>query len=155
MSSFKLAAFIQDHVRFGHCSQWSINWGEITFDDNPLTKYHNQNVELPFQEGTENRNFFLSAVNDPLYFNLNETIWQTRKHSSRMCTGRFSTTRTLTTRYQYWWGGGPQINKFEQVSSDYHQMSLAGGRVGVPCLMVWYPGGRSGDIVQWGPMHHG
>ena len=25
------------------------------------------------------------------------------------------------------WGIGPQMNKFEQVSSDHHQMSLAGG----------------------------
>ena len=27
-------------------------------------------------------------------------------------------------------GGGPQMNKFEQVSSDHHQMSLTGGGVG-------------------------
>ena len=33
-------------------------------------------------------------------------------------------------------GGSPQMNKFEQVSSDHHQLSLAGGRVvGVPGLM--------------------
>ena len=24
-------------------------------------------------------------------------------------------------------GGGPQVNKFEQISSDHHQMSVAGG----------------------------
>ena len=33
-------------------------------------------------------------------------------------------------------GEGPQMNKFEQVSSDHHQLSLAGGRVvGVPGLI--------------------
>ena len=38
-----------------------------------------------------------------------------------------------TTRYQRQWGWGegvgvsPQLNKFEQVSSDAHQMSLVGG----------------------------
>ena len=36
--------------------------------------------------------------------------------------------------------GGPQMNKFEQVSSYGHQMSLAGGwawpELGVPCLMA-------------------
>ena len=32
-----------------------------------------------------------------------------------------------TTRCQYQWGVGLQVNKFEQVSSDDHQMSLAGG----------------------------
>ena len=32
---------------------------------------------------------------------------------------------------QHWWGReeGPQVNKFEQVSSDDHQVSVAGGRV--------------------------
>ena len=28
------------------------------------------------------------------------------------------------------WGVGPQVNKFEQVSSDDHQMSVAGDRSG-------------------------
>ena len=37
-------------------------------------------------------------------------------------------------------GAGPQVKKFEQVSSDGHQMSLAGGRArararGAPYLM--------------------
>ena len=32
--------------------------------------------------------------------------------------------------------GGPQLNKFKQVSSDNHEMSLAGGPgLGVRCLM--------------------
>ena len=36
----------------------------------------------------------------------------------------------------YWWGvRGPQVNKFEQVSSDDHQMSLVEGWR-VPCLML-------------------
>ena len=48
-----------------------------------------------------------------------------------MSTIRLPTVRVLmaTTRSQ---GGavgvGPQVNKFEQVSSDDHQMSVAGGR---------------------------
>ena len=32
-------------------------------------------------------------------------------------------------------GGGPEVNKFEQVSSDDHQMSLVGSLYSeVPCL---------------------
>ena len=43
------------------------------------------------------------------------------------------------------WGEGPQMNKFEQVSSDHHQLSLAGGRVvGVPGLMSG--GGRESRV---------
>ena len=34
-----------------------------------------------------------------------------------------------------WEGSGSQINKFEQVSSDLHQMSLAGGRGRSPGMM--------------------
>ena len=51
--------------------------------------------------------------------------------------------------------GGPQMNKFEQVSSDDHQMSPAGGwgkgvpglmsrGLGVPGLMLWGGGGGLG-----------
>ena len=52
------------------------------------------------------------------------------------------------------WGVGPQVNKFEQVFSDDHQMSVAGlmsgiwgrGRVeGYPCPEV------SWVMVMWGP----
>ena len=32
--------------------------------------------------------------------------------------------------------GGPNMNKFEQVSSDHHQMSLAGGIPQVWCLII-------------------
>ena len=43
------------------------------------------------------------------------------------------------------WGGGvPYVNKFEQVTRDGHQMSLAGGgqaRGGVPCLTSGERGG--------------
>ena len=36
-------------------------------------------------------------------------------------------TSVATTRCQYQWGEvGPQVHKFEQVSSDDHQMSVAG-----------------------------
>ena len=41
-----------------------------------------------------------------------------------MHTARLLTVRALATRCQYWWGG-PQVNKFEQVSSDGHRMSPA------------------------------
>ena len=57
----------------------------------------------------------------------------TRKHSSRMHSARLPTVgASVAIRCQYQWTrGGPQANKFEQVSSDDHQMSLAGGQ----CLM--------------------
>ena len=50
-----------------------------------------------------------------------------------MSTIRLPTVRVLmaTTRSRGWGGAvgvGPQVNKFEQVSSDDHQMSVAGGR---------------------------
>ena len=68
--------------------------------------------------------------------------------------------------YVLWWSpdvrtGGPQVNKFEQVFSNCHQMSLAGGWAGgVTCLVS-----RGGDearactvrsnaswvMVTWGP----
>ena len=44
-----------------------------------------------------------------------------------------------TTRCQYCWGVGPQVNKFEQISSNDHQMSLAG--VGMPGWREVCPGG--------------
>ena len=43
-----------------------------------------------------------------------------------MCTAHLPTVRASAASCQYWWGGGPQVNKFEQVSSDGHQMPLAG-----------------------------
>ena len=60
-----------------------------------------------------------------------ETIY-TRKPSSRMRTARLRTERASVTRCQY------QANKFEQVSSDGHQISLAkkGLKLGVACLMA-------------------
>ena len=53
----------------------------------------------------------------------------TRKHYSRMHTTSLPTILFLvaTTRCQYWWGGvSPQMNKFEQVCSHDHQMSVVG-----------------------------
>ena len=47
--------------------------------------------------------------------------------------------------------GVDQVKKFEQVSSDDHRMSVAGGG-------GRYPGPMSGDGgggVQWGPVYHG
>ena len=37
----------------------------------------------------------------------------------------------ITTRCQDQWAGGPQVNKFEQVSSIGYKVSLAGGRESV------------------------
>ena len=75
----------------------------------------------------------------------------------------------LANYFVLWWppdvitGRGPQVNKFELVSDDGHQMSLAGGGAGgrsmsggdVPCLKCgwarrgpmsgrWGGGGRAG-----------
>ena len=44
-------------------------------------------------------------------------------------------------------GGGPQVNKFEQVSSHGHQMSLAAVGLGVPCLMSG--GGPGSGGADW------
>ena len=53
---------------------------------------------------------------------------QTRKHSSMMRIASLPTVRaSVATRYQYTWGRGPQVNNFEQVSSDGHHLSLVGG----------------------------
>ena len=51
--------------------------------------------------------------------------------------------------------GGTQMNKFEQVSSNHHQMSLEwGAKVGrVPRSDVREAG--VGSPLQWDPMHHG
>ena len=51
---------------------------------------------------------------------------------------------------QWGQGEGPQVYKFEQVSSDDHQMSVVGSR-----SHVWYPGvlgpNASGVMVTCGP----
>ena len=57
---------------------------------------------------------------------------QTRKYSSRMRTAHLHQLygHSIATRchHQCWWGrGGIEVNKFEQVFSDGHQMSQAGG----------------------------
>ena len=43
-----------------------------------------------------------------------------------MHTARLATVCASATRCQYGRGVGPQVNKTEQVSSDGHQMSVAG-----------------------------
>ena len=78
-----------------------------------------------------------------------------RQHFSKMRTICLPTicVSVANTRCQYQRGGGgmgPQVNKFEQVSSDDHLMSVAGRGVGaqVWCpveslgVQVRYPGGR-------------
>ena len=77
------------------------------------------------------------------------TYWQTRRNSSRMCIVRLSTTPiSAAARCQRQRGeGGPPVNKFEELPSLGHYMSLAGDRG---------PGsGATGIIVGWGPMHEG
>ena len=65
---------------------------------------------------------------------------KTRKQSSGMRTTRLSAICPLvTTRCQYELGVDPQVNKFAQVSSDGHQMSLAGGQG--PEAQCLIPGG--------------
>ena len=78
---------------------------------------------------------------------------KTRRHSSRMSTARLPTVHTLVaTRCQYQWEGrgGPQVNKFEQVSSDGNQMSLVGDRIGGPMSDVSGGAGGSTPDVQGG-----
>ena len=64
-----------------------------------------------------------------------------REHSSRMCTTRLSTLCALVAPRCQYKGGGPEVKKFEQISSDGHQMPLAG----VGALMG---GSMSGEGVQ-------
>ena len=66
-----------------------------------------------------------------------------------MRTARLPTIPVLvaTTRCQYQWGSiGPQVNKFEKVSSDDHQMTVAGGRRPGPMS----GGGRGEGDGEWG-----
>ena len=63
----------------------------------------------------------------------------TKQRSIRMQNPPTIWVSVTTTRCQYQWGTvGPQVNQFEQVSGDDHQMSVAGGEGGiqVPCLGV-------------------
>ena len=71
---------------------------------------------------------------------------------SRMCTTPLPTVHVFvaTTTYQYCEGRGlgPQVNKFEQVSSDDFQMSVARGQV--PCLVFKASPNASWVMVTWG-----
>ena len=51
--------------------------------------------------------------------------------------------------------GGPQVNKLEQVSSDDHQMSVAGVGSQVLCLEDRFPGLMSGGSRSPGLMSEG
>ena len=66
-----------------------------------------------------------------------------------MRTGLFPTVHVLvaTTRcqYQWEWGVGPQVNKFEQVSSDDHQMSVVERWRGRS--QVWWGRGQSYHVT--------
>ena len=84
-------------------------------------------------------------------------IDENRKHSSRMYTAHLETVcvsvSVATTRCHSLEGGGkvdPQMNKIEQVSSDHHQMSLAGGRVSQRERDGIQIGGSSGRVSQRG-----
>ena len=62
----------------------------------------------------------------------------------------------VTTRCQYSGGGrwlGPQVNKFEQVSSDYHQSSVVGE--GRDRYQVWCQGKRGGGVGPWYDLQEG
>ena len=66
---------------------------------------------------------------------------KTRKHCSRIHTAYLPTVcASVATRCLY--VGGPQVNKFEQVSSDGHKMSLAGRP------HVWKGGVESGILYS-------
>ena len=78
----------------------------------------------------------------------------TGQHYSRMHTIRLPSIHVLvvTTRCQYSGGGrwlGPQVNKFERVSSDYHQSSVVGE--GGDGYQVWCQGkkGGGGRSLVW------
>ena len=73
-----------------------------------------------------------------------------------MCTTSFG----ATTRCQYHWGGGPQVNKCEQVSSDDPPdvtsmgVGMSGGRVGFQRMAMSGGGGRyPSSHVQRGWYH--
>ena len=57
-------------------------------------------------------------------------MYVTRKHSSRMHTSIPSTytDRVCSSIHQMSAQGDPEVNKFEQISSCGHQISLAGGK---------------------------
>ena len=85
-------------------------------------------------------------------------LFSTRKHSSRMRTTCLVNHTCFTTRCQHQWGD-PEVNKFEQVSSDGHQVTSRGLGWGQGIPEVLCPeagwGQGWGDPVQWSPMHHG
>ena len=73
-------------------------------------------------------------------------LQSTRQHSSGMCTASF---RWSSLDVSTSWGVGPEVSKFEQVSSDYYQMSVAGGKgreKGVGLCLV--------SRAERVPMHH-
>ena len=84
------------------------------------------------------------------------------KFFSRMATAYLQTMRASVAITRCCSGGDPQVNKFEDVSSVGHQMSVAGGRVRGPRFDGWGGGGRSlksdvggGGPVQRSPRYHG
>ena len=70
-----------------------------------------------------------------------------------MHTARLPSVRVSVIRSQYQLGG-PQMNKFEKVSCDGHQMSLT-GCWGFQCLMSEAVGPGGDRTIHCGPMHHG
>ena len=61
----------------------------------------------------------------------------------------------VATPCQYQWGLGPETNKFEQVSSNGHQLLLAGDVVGRGGLMSDAQGtGAKGDQNQSGTVRY-
>ena len=73
---------------------------------------------------------------------LNENITKTRMHSSKMHTARFSGHHQMSLSER-----GPQMNKFEQASSNYHQTSLVR-----QCPSLMSRVGREGEgVSDWVP----
>ena len=88
---------------------------------------------------------FFSSLLDLLFMN---TLHKTRNYSSRMHTVCSPTAHaSVVTRCQHWWGMGPHMSKFEQVSSLCHQTSLAGGGGG-PCIVRSHVQGRWGQRLE-------
>ena len=70
---------------------------------------------------------------------------RTRPHCSRMCTARFGSYHYILVLFDE--GVGPQANKFEHISGNDHQMSVAGGGVS-QSQMSKGTGGTSGSDVD-------
>ena len=86
--------------------------------------------ELPFQKGTENGKCFFVCRKFSSIFQS-----QLNNLTNIGCIPPACQLYELQPPDVSTGGGGPQMNKFEDVSGDSHQISLAVGEAGVPCQM--------------------